>query len=82
MRKFPVNSSITTEERLVSVKAVSVMMVAGMARRKLNLYCSQMILLGLYGLCSGDKRSYEFVEAYHVVLSNVRVWFLDVAGIC
>jgi hypothetical protein len=30
-----------------------------------------MLLLGLSGLCSGDKRSYEFVEAFYVVLSDV-----------
>ena len=32
---------------------------------------SQFILLELYGLCSGEKRSYEFVEAFHADLSQV-----------
>lgn len=31
----------------------------------------QSILLGLYGLCSGDKRSYEFVEAFQGDLTLV-----------
>jgi hypothetical protein len=31
----------------------------------------QFILLELYGLCSGDKRSYEFVEAFHGNLIQV-----------
>lgn len=32
---------------------------------------AQFILLELYGLCSGDKRSYEFVEAFHGNLLHV-----------
>ncbi len=31
----------------------------------------QFILLGLYGLCSGDKRSYEFSEAFQGNLIQV-----------
>ncbi|KEF52372.1 uncharacterized protein A1O9_11613 [Exophiala aquamarina CBS 119918] len=30
-----------------------------------KLLLAQFILLELYGLCSGDKRSYEFAEAFH-----------------
>ncbi|KAK3673517.1 hypothetical protein LTR78_006751 [Recurvomyces mirabilis] len=29
-----------------------------------------MILLGIYGICSGDKRSYEFYEAFYADMSH------------
>ena len=39
----------------------------------------QFLLLNIYGLCSGDKRSYEFVEAFQGDLTTVRSKFhLDV----
>jgi hypothetical protein len=34
-------------------------------------YQVQFILLEVYGLCSGDKRSYEFVEAFHAKMLSV-----------
>ncbi|KAJ9603047.1 hypothetical protein H2200_012342 [Cladophialophora chaetospira] len=38
----------------------------GRSNRKDNLFAAcTFILLQLYGLCSGDKRSYEFVEAFY-----------------
>ncbi|KAK6369385.1 hypothetical protein LTS17_009728 [Exophiala oligosperma] len=39
------------------------------------------ILLELYGLCSGDKRSYEFVEAFHGNLIHVTSTPSQVHGI-
>jgi hypothetical protein len=34
---------------------------------------AQFILLEIYGLCSGDKRSYEFVEVFHGDLMEVSI---------
>jgi hypothetical protein len=31
----------------------------------------QFVLLAIYGLCSGDKRSFEFTEAFHAHLVEV-----------
>lgn len=37
----------------------------GTDRRDILIAVCTFILLQLYGLCSGDKRSYEFVEAFY-----------------
>ncbi|KAK4551893.1 hypothetical protein LTR86_010794 [Recurvomyces mirabilis] len=37
-----------------------------------RLLLASFILLEIYGLCSGDKRSYEFVKAFHT--DTLQVW--------
>ena len=38
------------------------------------------ILLEIYGLCSGDKRSYEFVEAFHAKMLRVADEYKQASG--
>lgn len=38
------------------------------------------ILLALYGICSGDKRSYEFTEAFHVSMIQVMRYCCELAS--
>lgn len=59
--------SASPEERLAKVKTVSSMH----GNKRCPLMREKFILLELYGLCSGDKRSYEFVEAFHGNLISV-----------
>jgi len=53
--------SASAEDKLTTVKTVS----SGHHDAGQLLMWGKFILLELYGLCSGDKRSYEFVEAFH-----------------
>lgn len=37
------------------------------------------ILLAIYGICSGDKRSYEFVEAFHLSMMQAMKYYCQLA---
>ncbi|KAK4944569.1 hypothetical protein LTR10_016003 [Elasticomyces elasticus] len=54
-------SHTSREDRLIVAKTVCPLNI----RSIIDTDKVQFVLLALYGLCSGDKRSYEFVEVFH-----------------